>query len=701
MDTYRINKYIITEPVIHTNRLIQGGFRYQRLSLSTPGQLTLANVGVRPTVDTTPISSLPGSFQCSDDRINQIWNVGARTIQLNEIPAHSIPDFWEVTSEGSFVDSLAPQSLYGEAASLTEYEIEFQVKPVAGGFSFSALANTLNDGVYIWCNIANGSISANSGSSENTNFIAFSILPANITIGNWHNVKANISPAKISVYIDTNLVLDFSQTYSFFGSSGLGAALGQSAMFQNFTLVSAAVGYEYSAQLTDSSFLPDFLMGDNPLSTAVDGSKRDRISYAGDLDVAVGSTMVSTYGVEFIEGTIALLGSAQLTPGFFSPTAKIQQEPFPLPLEGNLTGLIGYSFNLVTAVASFYQYTGNMTITKEWAPRIVRMLDWADSQVLADTGLFNLSNPTFGGDWNYYDPAQSGVVTKFNMVYAYALSSSLTLLDDAGIDTTTFRHRLDALRAAIKAHLWSNDLGAFYISEKLTDSFAQDSNALAILAGVTDSEHTPSQVLGTLTKLSTPRGPLAFSNGTIEAGFRKLISPYASAYHLRAALSVGNATVANDLLHSLWYPMADSKGGNYTGCFWETLDANGGPGLGAITSLCHAWGAGPTGELSTFVLGVTALKLGFQEWQVSPLTLGLSWASGTIPVPGGKISVAWNATDNRITSLDIESPAQTKGTVFLFDDCGNFTWKLNGKLIRLDGGTFNVTGGEKLSFTFS
>lgn len=699
MDTYRTNKYNITEPIVHTNRLIQGGFRFQRLSLSTSGQLTLAKVGVKPTVDTTPISSLPGNFRCSDDHINQIWNVGARTIQLNEIPAHSTPDFWEVTAEGSLVNSLSPQSLVGAASLLTEYELDFDVKPIAGGFSFSALASTLNDGVYVWCNIANGSISANSGSSEKTSFLAFSVLSANMTIGNWHHVKAIVSPTKISVYIDKNLVLDFSQTYSVLGSSGLGAALGQSAVFQNFTMSSAAVGFNYSAQLADRSFLPDFLMGDNPHPTTVDGSKRDRITYAGDLDIAVGSTMASTYGLEYIEGTLNLLGSAQMPPGFFSPTMKIQQKPYSQPLESNLTGLIGYSFNLVTAVSSFYQHTGNMTIANEWAPRITRMLDWADSQVLADTGLFNLSNPIFGGDWNYYDPAQSGVVTKFNMVYAYALSCSLALLDDAGIDTTTFRFRLDALRAAINAHLWSNELGAFCVSETLTDSFAQDSNALAILAGVTDSNHTSSQILSTLSKLSTSVGPLAFSNGTIAAGFQKYISPYASAYHLRAALSVGDATVANDLLHSLWWPMADPNGANYTGCFWETLDANGGPAFGAITSLCHAWGAGPTGELTTFVLGITSIKPGFREWRISPLTLGLSWAAGVIPVPSGQISVAWNATNNQITNLDIESPPQTKGVVHLPSDGGISTWKLNGKLISLKEGSFEVTGGEKLSFT--
>ncbi|PSN58595.1 glycoside hydrolase family 78 protein, partial [Corynespora cassiicola Philippines] len=628
MDTYRINRYNITGPLTHTNRLIQGGFRFQKLQLSTPGELVLENVGVKPTTSTVPITSLPGSFECSDNDLTQIWRTGARTIQLNEIPAFTIPNYWQITPEGSFVESQAPQVLFSDTASgMMQYKLNFDVKPVANGFSFSILASTLNMGIYIFCNIANGSISAKTGTTEATSgFLASAVLPANITLGNWQSVQAVVDMTEISISIDGFKVLHFSQSASFAGSFGLGAALGHSAFFRNLSATTLTGDMIYASQLTDESFLPDFLMGTNPLNTAVDGSKRDRISYTGDLDIAVGSTMVSTHGTEYLQGTLDLVGSFQLTPGFFVPTAKIQQKPLAAPIDANITGLIGYSFNLLTAVASFYQQTGNLTVAKEWAPKIVAMLHWAESQVLPSNELLNISNAAFGGDWNYYDPVQHGIVTKFNMVYAYSLQSCLTLLGDVGIDVEPYVSRLNSLRKAINAHLWSSDLGAYFLSESVVDGFGQDSNALAILAGVTNSEHTSSQVLSTLTQLSTPNGPLAFSDRTYASGFAKLISPYASAYHLRAALSESNEAIAKELLKTLWKPMADPVQANYTGCFWETLDENGGPGLGAITSLCHAWGAGPTGELSFYVLGIQPVKPGFREWQVSPLTLGLQWA---------------------------------------------------------------------------
>ncbi|KAH7318039.1 hypothetical protein B0I35DRAFT_408995 [Stachybotrys elegans] len=118
MDTYRVNRYNVSEPEVITNRLVQGAFRYQKLNLSSTGTLVLRNVGVHQTLDTTPLTQLPGLFTCADEKLNAIWKVGARTLQITEIPGESVPDFWEITPEGSLVDSLAPQGLGNALAVL-------------------------------------------------------------------------------------------------------------------------------------------------------------------------------------------------------------------------------------------------------------------------------------------------------------------------------------------------------------------------------------------------------------------------------------------------------------------------------------------------------------------------------------------------------------------------------------------------------
>lgn len=81
--------------------------------------------------------------------------------------------------------------------------------------------------------------------------------------------------------------------------------------------------------------------------------------------------------------------------------------------------------------------------------------------------------------------------------------------------------------------------------------------------GVTNKNHTSARVLQSLATLSTPQGPLAFSDGTLASGFRQLISPYASAYHLRAALSLGDGAIARHSLQRFWHPIANSTGTGY------------------------------------------------------------------------------------------------------------------------------------------
>lgn len=669
MDSYRVNCYNITGPGTISNRLIQGAFRYQKLNLSSAGVLTLKNIGLSATLHTTPLTDLPGSFESSNETLNQIWSVGARTIQLTEIPKNSIPNFLEVSAEGAWAESAVPQVLGSAiAAQLLQYDLAFEVKPIVGGFGFTVLSDTQNSGIYISYDVENRKITAYEGSTQENKELHSFDLPSNLTIAldSWHTVLVKVAMTEIKVTVDGSDALTMSQNARFFGSFGFGASFGHRAVFRNLTASNPDGTEIYSHPLTDESFLPDFFMGTNPAAASVDGSRRDRIAYTGDLDIAGGAALASTHGLEYIMGTLELFASYQATPGFFIPTAKIQQEPLAHALDVNITGLIGYSFNILTAVASTYMHTGNATFAQFWAPKVQAMLDWADSQTI-DNGLFNLTDASFGGDWNYYDPTQSGVVTKFNVVYAYALQECLTILANGGIDNTVYQERLHSLRSAIDTHLWSDELRAYILSEALPNGFSQDSNAIAILAGVNLAANHSSQAI--LSKLSAdlmrPAGPMAFSTDVIESGFKPYISPFASAYHLRAALASNNSDAAAELLYNLWGPMADRSNANYTGTFWETLDEEGRPGLGLTTSLCHGWAAGPTAELTKYVLGATPTRPGWTEFQVAPLTLDLRSAKGRVPLVDGEIKIDWAFHSDGLLTMTVDAPAGTTGTVHL------------------------------------
>ncbi|KAM0351725.1 hypothetical protein ACHAPU_002237 [Fusarium lateritium] len=694
MESYRVNRYNVSKSGVITNRLIQGAFRYEKLNLSSAGELKLHSIGVKPTVHTTPLTELPGSFECSDKDFTRIWHTGARTAQLTEIPKNSIPEYWQVTDQGAFVESVSPQVLATtQAAQLLTYELDFEVKPVTGEFVFSVLSDTLNDAIQITGDVASGVISSSTSDSGR--------IPsaAKVQVGKWLSVHATVNMTDIAVSVNNQTALKFTQTERFYGSFGLGTPLGHSAYYRNLRATTLEGEEIYASSLKDKSFLKDFFMGTNPLDTIVDGSRRDRIAYAGDLDIAISSTLASTYGKSFVEGSLDLVGSYQTISGFFIPNAKIQQDALPAPLDVNITGLIGYSFNLINGLATNYDVFGNVTFARQWAPRVVAMLDWAHSRLVK--GLFTVDDASFTGDWNYYDPAQTGASAKFNALYAYSLQQTSRLLKDGGVDTKVYEQRLKALRKAVHSHLWSEALGAYVLTNNITSGFSQDANAIAILAGIPQSNKASAKsLLKTMeSELQLPAGPLAFSNGTAKSGFAQKISPFSSAYHLRAAFESDDADTARTLLKTLWAPMANPTNANYTNCFWETLNPDGTPGLGLMTSLCHGWAAGPTAELSKYVLGVKSVKPGFTEWKVEPMTLGLQWAKGRVPTDKGTIEVQWKFVSDLVQmKVRVVGDKGTKGTVHLPHPLpvpvAKSVIKVNGKVVR--GTSFSVTSGAEV-----
>lgn len=78
--------------------------------------------------------------------------------------------------------------------------------------------------------------------------------------------------------------------------------------------------------------------------------------------------------------------------------------------------------------------------------------------------------------------------------------------------------------------------------------------------------------------------------------------------------------------------------------------------------------------------------------------MGLTWAHGVVPVPGGEIQVSWNATNDVVNRIEITAPEGTIGTIQLpviNGSCSN-TGKLNGQAVTGKDGIFRVDGGDNL-----
>jgi hypothetical protein len=84
-DGHRTDTFALARPGVVRAALIQGGERYEELTLSAPGTVTLRAAWI----DFTPLRETParmaGHFLSSDSLLNRIWYAGAYTLNLNQL----------------------------------------------------------------------------------------------------------------------------------------------------------------------------------------------------------------------------------------------------------------------------------------------------------------------------------------------------------------------------------------------------------------------------------------------------------------------------------------------------------------------------------------------------------------------------------------------------------------------------------------
>jgi hypothetical protein len=81
----RTDTFTAPGPGIVSATQIQGGERYERVTLTAPGTLSLRGAGIRFTPPRETPSAMRGHFLSSDPRLNRIWYAGAYTLNLNQL----------------------------------------------------------------------------------------------------------------------------------------------------------------------------------------------------------------------------------------------------------------------------------------------------------------------------------------------------------------------------------------------------------------------------------------------------------------------------------------------------------------------------------------------------------------------------------------------------------------------------------------
>jgi alpha-L-rhamnosidase len=696
-DPSRADSYTVSGPGIITNRYIQGGERYQEISLTSPGSVTLSSVGIHYTAyDGTP-GTFKGYFLSSDATLNKEWYDGAYTLNLTQDAAGTQSGQWAIedgamnlTARTGFIGSPTNDGVLKRGGNWQNYTSDFTADIISGQVSWSVRATDDLDQYAVTLN------SAAAANSPDSVIIAKVVHGVSTTLGTFatpfpveenqaYQISTKAQGPTITVSVGGTVIGSVTDGTFGTGTVGFGESGSGTANVSDLTVTAQDGRRLYASKLDSPAALTDFETPGTPsVDVILDGAKRDRATFTGDLSVAAQTLYDTNDATSYVRGSLELQGSTQLTSGYVSPF----EEPGAPNTGGLIPGEISvplgiYSLYFVSDVGDYYKYTGDTSfVAQEW-PTIQREVAWELTQTNSD-GLFVT---TAADDLNWNLESHDGVVTFYNALYYKTLVNASQLATALGYTTIAATYAQDAanVKAQINAQLYDPSTGAYDISTTDRGSVAQDANSAVILYGIAPGSRQAGIVAAMTKALSTPAGDLSVST-PVPASSNQIISPFIGSSDVDARFLAGDTAGALELLTDEWGPMTTGPDG---GSMWEKLAADGTIDGGG-TSLAHAWSTGPTSALTSYVLGVTPTSAGYATWRIAPQPGNLSWVEGAVPTTHGDITVKW-ASSKAGFKIAIQTPDRTRGTIALPAGLTRYSLTVNGRAIPVRPGQTLIT----------
>lgn len=306
------------------------------------------------------------------------------------------------------------------------------------------------------------------------------------------------------------------------------------------------------------------------------------------------------------------------------------------------------SFSLIwiMALAEHSLFSGNNALFLKFRDVIAELLHKILQNKDPESGLIRLAPER--EIWDFYEwvPGLDGMSpfepnalsAPFNFYCILALRATAQMQRQCGDSAQYWENEADYLAEAADRCFWSEENKGYFTLQNSckTAEFHEHVQALALLCRI----GTPARRQMVVNKIVT-------GNGVIPASLSALLSVVQA---LMPESSEARRFVMARIKQE-FYPML--FGGADT--LWET--AQGERDFDGAGSLCHAWSALALYVQGAWQLGVQPLKPGFRRFRVSPVPDTLSWLSGEIPTPFGRIRIAWSVTPEGLR-LEGESPAE-------------------------------------------
>ncbi|KAL4930987.1 putative alpha-L-rhamnosidase C [Aspergillus undulatus] len=663
-NTFRVETFNITTPGQIKSYFQQGGQRWQSLRLLNHDRnVRICGAGIQSLNERRPVNELPGYFESSNPLYNEIWALGARTVQQACIEKGTAPSTWEVTADGVRLrGQQSAQSALG--ADFSNYTMTFKTKIVRGGTGWRVATSATSfgptflltseyppDATFLNTNrtlVPSNTLAVGFGHNivNNTSLesgrVSYYELPFNVKEGQWFSISTSIAEDGYIVSIGSNppitvplsdlqLVSNamFSTGSVYTGTWGFGPWADQVAYVKDVTVHAQNGTVLYRNPMTNETVLEEYGVMDNTESVCLDGAKRDRLVWSGDFAHTQRIISASTYRADFLKGTLKFCLERQETNG---PSAGL------FAMSPGMGQAAKY-----TPHAQYYLDFADEDFVVGWWAKIKTGVEVLLPLVDQHSGL--ATGGTIGA---FFQGDSNG--TAASALLTHTLNRLANLADVVGEAETAQKWSDVAtnISDAVNRHLWKSDLGTYSSSLTATNETSYIGTTWAILSGTANETQAASAIaalsslkLGIGYKLSSDL-PASDPSTNLSPNLSGFLLEALFAYARQAPTDPAVTEAVDLLLNGLWAAMVDQDE-YYTGTAWEYVYPDGRPGLDLFTSHAHPWGGAPTYVFTEYVLGIQPTKPGFKEWAFRPTLThtGLRWAKGRVPTPHGVINASW------------------------------------------------------------
>lgn len=347
----------------------------------------------------------------------------------------------------------------------------------------------------------------------------------------------------------------------------------------------------------------------------LDGIKRDRLPWTGDLAMALLVDAYTFSDPEFVRRSLVALGRAGIK-------------------EQDINGIIDYSLWFIIAQNHYQLYFEDTIHLKHEWERIKEILNDLSARCNSN-GFLMPSEDT----WLFIDWVEQEKWTALQILWWWAQDSGAKLAQRVG-DTETANYWINSslkLKTNLTKAAW-NEKEQFWLSKNDTTSErTRHPNFLAVVSGLASS----SQYLGIKTLLE--------DNNVKSVG-----TPYMAGFEVMALSQLGNIDYMLNHVKDYWGGML--KNGATT--FWEAYDPTQSNEKHYSfydrpygKSLCHAWSSGPAAFLPSKLFGLKPLEDGWKRFTLQPNLGSLQWASVCLPTKYGNIII-----DIKNQDIDVSIP---------------------------------------------